>query len=164
MAQGSSACVQRKHGFAADVDTGLSEDRPSDLAGALTFGNPPTVADVVLGLHRAAQDPKITALIGYLPTVDLSLAQIQEIREAIIAFGETGKRTVVFAPSFGEMGGGLGAYYLATAFKEIRMQPTGEIGVAGISVESPYFRKALEKSAFIRRSARAMNTRRGRIR
>lgn len=126
-------------------DTGLSEDRPSDLAGALTFGNPPTVADVVLGLHRAAQDPKITALIGYLPTVDLSLAQIQEIRDAIIAFGETGKRTVVFAPSFGEMGGGLGAYYLATAFKEIRMQPTGEIGVAGISVESPYFRKALEK-------------------
>ncbi len=126
-------------------DTDLYEDRPSDLAGALTFGNPPTVADVVLGLNRAAQDPKITALIGYLPTVDLSLAQIQEIREAIIAFGETGKRTVVFAPSFGEMGGGLGAYYLATAFKEIRMQPTGEIGVAGISVESPYFRKALEK-------------------
>lgn len=126
-------------------DTGLSEDRPSDLAGALTFGNPPTVADVVLGLNRAAQDPKITALIGYLPTVDLSLAQIQEIRDAVIAFGATGKATVVFAPSFGELGGGLGAYYLATAFKEIRMQPTGEIGVAGISVESPYFRKALEK-------------------
>ncbi len=126
-------------------DTGLSEDRPSDLAGALTFGNPPTVADVVLGLHRAAQDPKITALIGYLPSVDLSLAQIQEIRDAVIAFGATGKATVVFAPSFGELGGGLGAYYLATAFKEIRMQPTGEVGVAGISVESPYFRKALEK-------------------
>lgn len=126
-------------------DTDLYEDRPSDLAGALTFGNPPTVADVVLGLNRAAQDPKITALIGYLPTVDLSLAQIQEIRDAVIAFGATGKATVVFAPSFGELGGGLGAYYLATAFKEIRMQPTGEVGVAGISVESPYFRKALEK-------------------
>lgn len=126
-------------------DTDLYEDRPSDLAGALTFGNPPTVADVVLGLHRAAQDPKITALVGYLPSTDLSLAQIQEIRDAIIAFGETGKRTVVFAPSFGEMGGGLGAYYLASAFKEIHMQPTGEVGVAGISVESPYFRKALEK-------------------
>lgn len=127
------------------LESGLYEDRPSDLAGALTFGNPPTVADVVLGLYRAAKDPKITALIGYLPSVDLSLAQIQEIRDAIIAFGETGKRTVVFAPSFGEMGGGLGAYYLASAFKEIRMQPTGEVGVAGISVESPYFRKALEK-------------------
>lgn len=126
-------------------DTDLYEDRPSDLAGALTFGNPPTVADVVLGLHRAAQDPKITALVGYLPSVDLSLAQIQEIRDAVIAFGATGKATVVFAPSFGELGGGLGAYYLATAFKEIRMQPTGEVGVAGISVESPYFRKALEK-------------------
>lgn len=126
-------------------DTDLYEDRPSDLAGALTFGNPPTVADVVLGLNRAAQDPKITALVGYLPSVDLSLAQIQEIRDAVIAFGATGKATVVFAPSFGELGGGLGAYYLATAFKEIRMQPTGEVGVAGISVESPYFRKALEK-------------------
>ena len=126
-------------------DTDLYEDRPSDLAGALTFGNPPTVADVVLGLNRAAKDPKITALVGYLPSLDLSLAQIQEIRDAIIAFGETGKRTVVFAPSFGEMGGGLGAYYLASAFKEIHMQPTGEVGVAGVSVESPYFRKALEK-------------------
>lgn len=126
-------------------DTDLYEDRPSDLAGALTFGNPPTVSDVVLGLNRAAQDPKITALVGYLPSVDLSLAQIQEIRDAVIAFGATGKATVVFAPSFGELGGGLGAYYLATAFKEIRLQPTGEVGIAGISVESPYFRKALEK-------------------
>lgn len=123
----------------------LFESRPSDFMGSITFGNPTTVSDVVMGLIRAAKDDRITALIGYLPKTNMSLSQIQEVRDAILAVRKAGKKTIVYAPSLGEFGSGLGLYYLATAFEEIRIQPTGEVGVSGIAIESPYLRKALEK-------------------
>ena len=123
----------------------LYETRPDDLLGSVTFGNRPTVADVVLGLHRAAKDPNIKALVAYMPDTKLGLAQIQEIREAVKAFRNAGKKTFFYAPTFGELGGGISAYYLAAAFEEIRMQPSGELGLSGIAVETPYFKKALMK-------------------
>lgn len=121
------------------------ESRPTDLPTALAFGNAPTVADLTRALYRAAEDPNITALAAYLPRTDLSTAQVQEIRAAVAAFRAKGKKTVVFSPSFGDLGGGLREYYLASAFEEIRLQPTGEVGIAGFSVESVYMKKALEK-------------------
>ncbi|MBR4127042.1 MAG: hypothetical protein IKR09_05670, partial [Alphaproteobacteria bacterium] len=85
----------------------LYETRPDDLLGSVTFGNRPTVADVVLGLHRAAKDPNIKALVAYMPDTKLGLAQIQEIREAVKAFRNAGKKTFFYAPTFGELGGGI---------------------------------------------------------
>lgn len=128
-----------------DLDTDLYETRPDDFIGALTFGNAPTVADVVTGLRRAAEDRKITMLVASLTRSNLSLAQVQEIRSALSVFRKSGKKTIVHAPTLGELGGGLNAYYLATAFDEIWVQPTGEVGVSGMGFEMPYIRKALEK-------------------
>lgn len=128
-----------------NFDTALYESRPDDLIGSLTFGNPPTLYDVISGINRAAENPKIKALIAFSTNPALSLTQIQEIREAVLAFRKTGKDTVFYAPTLGEMGGGLGMYYLASAFGDIRIQPSGEVGVAGISIESPYLKDALLK-------------------
>ncbi len=127
------------------LEDDLFESRPDDFIGSLTFGNPPTLADVVLGLNKAAADPNISGLVAYMTKMSLSLTQIQEIRSAVKAFKKAGKKTVFYAPTIGELGGGLGMYYLATAFDEIRIQPGGEVGLAGIAVEMPYFKKALLK-------------------
>jgi protease-4 len=35
-------------------------------------------------------------------------------------------------------GPGNGAYYLATAFDQIYLQPSGDIGLAGIIMETPF--------------------------
>lgn len=128
-----------------NLDTELYESRPDDLIGSLTFGNPPTLYDVVSGINRAAANPKIKALIAFSTSPSLSLTQIQEIREAVLAFRKTGKDTIFYAPTLGEMGGGMGMYYLASAFSDIRIQPSGEVGVAGLSVEAPYLKNALLK-------------------
>ncbi len=128
-----------------NLEDELFETRPNDFIGSLTFGNPPTIADVVLGLNRAATDPNVSGLVAYMTKTSLPLAQIQEIRSAIHVLKKAGKKTVFYAPTIGELGGGLGMYYLATAFDEIRIQPGGEIGLAGIAVETPYFKKALLK-------------------
>lgn len=126
-----------------NLENELFETRPTDFIGSLTFGNPPTIADVILGLHRAANDPNVSGLVAYMTKTSLSLTQIQEIRSAVKAFKKAGKRTVFYAPTIGELGGGLGLYYLASAFDEIRIQPGGEVGLAGMAIETPYFKKAL---------------------
>ena len=123
----------------------LYESKPSDLIGSVTFGNQPSVADLVEGLHRAAKDPNITALIAYMTDKRISLAHVQELREAVKVFRSAGKRTYFYAPTFGELGGGMALYYLASAFDEILIQPSGEVGLAGMAIETPYFKKALLK-------------------
>lgn len=141
----SPASFPEQTGLRLDLDTVLYEARPTDFMTALTFGDSPTVADVVGGLERAAKDPKIKLLFARLTATNMSLAQVQEVRAAVKAFSAAGKKTVVYAPTLGETGGGLSAYYLASAFDEIWLQPTGGVGTAGIFLETPYLRKALEK-------------------
>ena len=46
---------------------------------------------------------------------------------------------------FGEFGPGNGAYYLATAFGEIYLQPSGDVGLTGILAEVPFVRGTLDK-------------------
>lgn len=128
-----------------NLDMELAETRPTDFIGSVTFGNMPTLADAVLGLHRAANDPNITTLIAYMTNTDLPLVHVQEIRDAVRAFREKGKKTVFYTPSFGELGGGTALYYLASAFEEIWMQPGGELGLSGMAIETPYFKNALLK-------------------
>ena len=141
----SPAVFPKETGLKLDLDTVLYESRPTDLMSALTFGESPTVADVIEGLNRAADDPNIKMLFARLTQTNLSLAQIQEVRSALMAFSSKGKKTVLFAPTLGETGGGLSAYYLASAFDEIWLQPTGGVGTAGLFFEAPYLKKALEK-------------------
>jgi protease IV len=72
-------------------------------------------------------------------------ATIQEIRDAIIRFRQTGKKAIAYAETFGEFGPGNGAYYLATAFERIYLQPSGDIGLTGLSSNTPFVRGLLDK-------------------
>jgi protease IV len=51
------------------------------------------------------------------------------LRAAIKAFREKGKKAVAYTDTLGEFGQGNGAYYLACAFDEIYIQPSGNIGL-----------------------------------
>lgn len=46
---------------------------------------------------------------------------------------------------FGEMGGGAGGYYLASAFEQIWLQPSGDVGLTGIALNGVFFRSLLDK-------------------
>ena len=78
-------------------------------------------------------------------TPQMGLAEIQEIRDAVLAFRESGKPAIAYAETFGEFGPGNGAYYLATAFDRIYLQPSGDIGLTGLMAESAFVSGTLEK-------------------
>ncbi|MGH7960196.1 MAG: S49 family peptidase, partial [Candidatus Binatia bacterium] len=103
------------------------------------------VRDVVAALVQASQDKRVVALVARVDAADMGLAQVQEIRDAILAFRSTGKLAIAHAETFGEFGPGNSAYYLATAFDEIYLQPSGDVGLTGLIAESPFVRGTLEK-------------------
>lgn len=104
-----------------------------------------TLPQLIASLDRGANDKRVKGFILTLNNGDYSLTQIEELRNAIKRFRSSGKFTKIFSPSYGEIGAGLGAYYLASAFDEIILQPVGMVSVAGIYAKMPYFRGVLDR-------------------
>ena len=130
-----------------NLEKRIVEHIPQDpFAQALEFKEGPTVLrDVVEALERASQDPRVIGLVAKVGSTPMGMGTIQELRDATLAFGESGKFTMAFAESFGEFGPGNGSYYLATAFDEIYLQPSGGIGLTGLTYESAFLRGTLDK-------------------
>jgi protease IV len=74
----------------------------------------------------------------------LGFGAAEELREAVRAFRASGKPAVFFAESFGEFSPGRSSYYLATAFDSISMQPSGDVGLVGLSSASPFLKQTLD--------------------
>lgn len=105
---------------------------------------PMTVQQIVQSIDHAAADNRVKGLTVYLKSGQYGLAQIQEIRSAVVRFRKTGKLTLVFADTLGD-GPAMGTYYLASAFQQIWMQPIGELAITGIGVDMPFGRDLLNK-------------------
>ena len=128
-----------------DLTRGLDEQTPDNPVTGLVLAKSPTVRDVVEALQRASTDDRVVSLITRVGSAQTGLAQIQEVRDAILAFRDKGKRAVAFATTFGEFAAGNGAYYLATAFDTIYLQPSGDVGLTGLMAETPFVRGTFDK-------------------
>ncbi len=128
----------------ADLNSGLVEIGGADLFGA--FGSGPLVMrDFIDALDAASRDDRVRGLVVRLGPGGVSVAQAQEIRDAVAGFRRSGKFTTAFAETFGGIGSGTVAYYLASAFETIWVQPSGAVGLTGLALEAPFLRGALEK-------------------
>ena len=116
----------------------------SDVAGGNRVGQY-RLRDLVAALDQARDDSRVVGLVARVGAAPLGMAQVQELRNAVIAFRAKKKPAVAYAETFGEFGPGGGAYYLATAFDEIWLQPSGDIGLTGVILESPFARGTLDK-------------------
>lgn len=113
--------------------------------GALLFGKQSSLYHLTHAIFSAAHDPKVKGLIVRIDEPHLGVAQIQELREALLAFRKSGKPSWCYADNFGESSSGTPLYYLATACQEIWLQPLGTINLTGLSLEVPFAKEALEK-------------------
>jgi protease-4 len=117
----------------------------------LAGGKQPRVLDVVQTLERAGDDPRVVGLVARCGSGGLGLATVQELRDAVAAFRAKGKPATAFIETTAEAGPGNAAYYLATAFDQIYLQPSGDIGLTGLLREAPFIRGTLDKLGFVPR-------------
>ena len=97
--------------------------------------------DAVDAIHRAAADPRVAGLIARVQLEASPPATVQELREAITAFSAA-KPSLAWA----EIYPGTLSYYLASAFGEVWMQPSGSVGLIGFASNATFLRDALHKA------------------
>lgn len=125
-----------------ELDGGL-DDLPEEISFIDPFSaDSITVKDFIDALDHAKKDDRVKGIYAKMRRGAYSLAHIQEIRQGIKDFKESGKFAYIYSTSFSD---GLGAYYLASAFDEIWMQPLGLVAITGLSAEMPFFADALAK-------------------
>ena len=128
-----------------DFEREFAEYVPDDPLASILMEQTASARDIVDALQQAATDERVLALVARAGTPRMGLAEIQEVRDAVLAFRESGKPTIAYAETFGEFGPGNGAYYLAAAFDRIYLQPSGDIGLTGLMAESSFVSGTLEK-------------------
>lgn len=129
--------------LALDLDQGLVENHPN-APFALERRHGYAVRDIVDMLDRASRDARVTGIVARFDAPKMGMAQAQELRDAIAAFRHSGKRVVAFSTSLGGFGGSSLSYYLASSFKEIWLQPSGDIGLTGYRIEGPFIKHLLD--------------------
>jgi protease-4 len=142
---GSKGKVPEKTILEADFQQALPEDIPDSPTAKFLMTERPTVRDVVDAIDRGAGDDRVVGMVAKIGAPPLGMAKVQEIREAVQRFRAHKKFAIAYAETFGEFGPGNGAYYLATAFDQIYLQPSGDVGLTGIIMESPFVKGTLAK-------------------
>ena len=104
-------------------------------------GRPLLLRQAVAAIHRAAKDTRIAGLIARVQLSAAPPGAVQELREAIVAF-TAAKPSLAWAETYP----GTLSYYLASAFREVWMQPSGTVGLIGFATNALFLRDALDKA------------------
>ena len=91
-------------------------------------------------LRRAATDERIRGLYLDVALVQGGYAQIEELRNDLLEFKESGKFIITYSEFFSE-----GAYLLASVADEIVVNPSGGVEFNGLFLESTFIKGTLEK-------------------
>ncbi|MEM7222659.1 MAG: signal peptide peptidase SppA [Pseudomonadota bacterium] len=128
-----------------DLRGGVVEALPDNPVSKASLTDRLVIRESLAALDRAAEDPKVKGMVARLGQGRFGLAQIQEVRDAVKRFRDKGKFTVAFAETFGEGGNGTLHYYMASAFETVWLQPSGDLDLTGLLLESPFLRGALDE-------------------
>ena len=105
----------------------------------------PTLHALLTALRQAERDRHVAGLVAHVAQRPISLALSSELRDAVGRFRRSGKVAVAWTESFGELGVGNVGYHLATAFEEIWLQPSGDVGLTGVVARAVFVRDALDR-------------------
>ena len=120
----------------------ISGDR-SDGGLMQSFGESKTVGLIpaIEAIRNAANDSKVSGLLikdNGAPGV--SWASLEELRDAIEQFRQSGKPVVAYATSYSQPG-----YYLASASDLVSLHPAGMVEFRGMGGEVIYYKDLLDK-------------------
>ncbi|MGF1565565.1 MAG: signal peptide peptidase SppA [Flavobacteriales bacterium] len=124
---------------------GPVQERANDKGGQIDFTTFQTVNGIGLNhfiddIQKAKDDDRIKGIFLEPSGVMASPSTMQDLREALVDFRESGKWIVAFAEGYGQ-----GAYYLASAADQVYLYPEGSVDFYGLSTELMFFKRMLDK-------------------
>ena len=141
--------VEDKSILVFDLGTSITDTRPISSTGealqeVLSSDKPTTITlrKAINTLNAAAKDKKIIGIYikgSNTPGVT-GLANLQEIRQALQRFGETGKTIIAYDMDWTER-----EYYLGSVADEIVINPLGALELNGLSSQTLFLSGALDK-------------------
>jgi protease-4 len=119
----------------------MPETEPDDVVGQVFGRDVGTVRGFVEALRKASRDPRVRTVILMPSTLELPYwAKVQEMRDAILAFRQSGKTITAFLEYGGDR-----EYYLASAADKVFLLPTSPLDLTGVASYEMFLRGTFEK-------------------
>ncbi len=96
--------------------------------------------DILKCIDKAKTDERIRGIYLNPSDINAGLATVEEIRDALISFKESGKFIYAYGETLSQK-----AYYLISVADKVVLNPRGMIEFKGLSAQRNFFKKALEK-------------------
>ncbi len=96
--------------------------------------------NILENLKKAKKDENIKGIFMELSTVPTGIATIEEIRNALLDFKESGKFIYTYSETMSQK-----TYYLASVSDKIYMNPVGTLVIKGLRAKIAFFKGTLQK-------------------
>jgi len=120
----------------------LNEILPDNVVGQILGRDTSTVSGFVRSLQMAKRDARIRTVLLMPSTLESPFwGKVQELRDAIIDFRQSGKKVIAFLEYGGDR-----EYYLATAADRVFLLPTSPLDLTGVASYEVFLRGAFDKA------------------
>lgn len=120
----------------------IQEKAAPDLFSSFMAQPPLSMHEIWWNIRKAKTDSRIKGIILRLGLTQCDWAKIEEIRNLILDFRQSGKKAYAYISESFEFDK---EYYLATACDQIILHPEGMLIINGIGGYVPFFKQALKK-------------------
>ena len=121
----------------------MAERSPSELDSWMSTDGTVGFIDMMRCIEVAANDDDIKGIYLYLGSMfPLSWGKSEELRNALVAFCESGKPVLAYADNYSQQG-----YFVASVADSIYLNPSGLVEFRGIGAEAMFFKELLDKLA-----------------
>lgn len=144
-ASDTETIVKKNSVMMLDLNGTLVERTQEDPLGILSqlFGdesNTYGLDDILSSIQKAKENENIKGIYLQASSLGTSYASLQEIRNALLDFKESGKFVIAYADSYTQ-----GLYYLSSAADKVLLNPKGMIEWRGIASAPLFYKDLLQK-------------------
>lgn len=119
-------------------DRGIAQPNFADFTSFME--KPIGLVDILENIEKAKKDNNIEGVYLDLTGLQTGMASVQEIRQALKEFKESGKFIVSYAENYSQT-----SYYLASVADTLYLHPEGTIDFKGLNAEVMFFKNMLDK-------------------
>ena len=141
----SSTTVKPNSLLYMKLDYDIPDRTVDDPLGSFNFNSMETqeatgMTTILHNIEHAKTDPNIKGIYMELSSIPTSTATLQEIRNKLIEFKESGKFIVTYGESYSQS-----AYYIASIADKIILNPEGALDLHGMASQIMFYKHLLDK-------------------